>query len=255
MAHVSLVAPELELEEPTLVDGLPGMGLVGKLAADHLVGEFDMEYVAGVYCEGVPSVAAYRRTDPGVRPPVQLHADGDRDLLALTSDVPVSPSGAPDFAECITDWLVEHDATPIFVSGLDGDGENEEEVVDGAPPDGRALYGVAAGDGGRLLDDVGIERPPAPGIVTGPTGALLHRAGEVGHDGVGLLVESDGSLPDVEAARTLVDRGIEPLAGLEIDTEPFVERTVELSHVAREAVERLGRSADGGHAEPTPTFY
>lgn len=249
MAHVDVVAPDLAFDEPLLVDGLPGRGLVGKLVADHLVGEFGMDYYAGIHCEGVPPIAAYRADGSAVRSPVQLYADPDHDLLALTSDVPVSPSRAPQFAGCITDWLVEHSVTPIYLAGLDGTVDPDEEARR------RELYGLSTGDGDAILDAAGIVPPRHAGIVTGPTGALLDRASEVDLAGVGLLVESDGEFPDLDAARVVVDRGIEPIAGIDIDTEPFVDRATELSPVAESALGQLHESDGNSRAKPTPTFH
>ncbi|MDD4331543.1 MAG: PAC2 family protein, partial [Methanosarcinaceae archaeon] len=40
---------ELELEKPILIVGLPGVGLVGKLVAEHLVSELNAEKVFEVY--------------------------------------------------------------------------------------------------------------------------------------------------------------------------------------------------------------
>ena len=249
MAHVDVQRPDQTFEEPMLVDGLPGTGLIGKLVADHFVGTFDMEYYAGVHCEGVPPMAAYRTNESPVRPPTQLYADADRDLLALTSDIPISASGAPSFADCITDWLADRGVTPIYLAGLDGAVDPDDDA------NSRELYGVSTGGGNALLDEAGIVPPRHAGVVTGPTGALLERAGEVGIDGVGLLVESDGSLPDLDAARVVVDRGIAQLVGVEIDTEPFVDRTVELSPVAESVVERIQEAGDASSgAQPTPTF-
>lgn len=45
---------ETELEQPTLIKGLSGVGLVGKIPADHQVTTFDMPYYASVRCEGIP---------------------------------------------------------------------------------------------------------------------------------------------------------------------------------------------------------
>lgn len=246
MAHVDVVAPDLALEEPTLVEGLPGMGLIGKLVADHLREEFEMTYYAGVHCEGVPPVAAYRTDDPTVRPPVQVYAADDRDLLVLVSDIPVSPSDAPEFADCITDFLGAQDVTPVFTSGFD------ESVEAGQGGQGRALHGVATGDGEDLLAMAGIEPPHHAGIVTGSTGALLERAGEVGLDGVGLLVESTDELPDVEAALAVIEDGIEPITGLAVDTRPFVDGSIEMSPIAESVLENMQA---GNRAEPTPTFH
>ena len=130
MAHVE-EKTTLELEEPVMVEGLPGVGLVGKIAADHLVDAFDMTYYAACRCDGLPDVAVYGEGERGVKPPVRIYADERRDLLVLQSDVPVSPAAATEFAGCIAGWLADNEVFPIYASGLP---EDKEEVP--------ALYGV-----------------------------------------------------------------------------------------------------------------
>lgn len=44
----------LELKKPILVVGLPGVGLVGKLVAEHLVDELGAEKVIEVYSPHFP---------------------------------------------------------------------------------------------------------------------------------------------------------------------------------------------------------
>jgi uncharacterized protein len=72
MARVQIIDEGIELESPTLIEGLPGAGLVGKIAADHLVDEFEMEYYGALLCEGLPRVAVYEGNSPDLRPPVRL---------------------------------------------------------------------------------------------------------------------------------------------------------------------------------------
>lgn len=248
MAHVTVEKPDLSFDEPTLVDGLPGKGLIGKLIADRLVSEFEMEYYAGVYCDGVPPVAAYRSGDSEVRTGVQLYGDADRDLLVLVSDIPVPTGSATEFAGCLTDWLRKNDVTPVYISGLSGGNTGDE--------DHPTLYGLSTGDGDRLLDEADIISPEHAGMVTGPTGALLNRASDEDLDAVGLLVGTDGSLPDFDAAQVVLERGIEPIVGIEIEMEEFSADVHELSPVAQSALEQLGGDSDGNtRAQPTPTFY
>jgi len=250
MACVTVESQGQSFDEPVLLDGLPGAGLVGKLVVDHLLDAFEMEYHAGVYCEGVPQVAAYQSNASAVRPPVQVFADPDHDVLALTSDVPVSPSEAPEFADCLTDWIEETAATPVFLGGL----PESFEVESGARS--RELYGLSTGDGDELLDRAGIVPPRDPGNVTGPTGALLHQAQRKGIDGVGLLVECTAEFPDLEAAQLVVEHGIEPIAAVRIDTDPFADRTIEMSPTTQEFIETIRESDDGAtRAQPTATFH
>ena len=57
MAHVEIHRDDIELDAPTLVEGLPGVGLVGKLAADHLVDALDMVHYGTARCDGLPEIA------------------------------------------------------------------------------------------------------------------------------------------------------------------------------------------------------
>lgn len=240
MAHVSIEDEAVDLETPMLVEGLPGAGLVGKIAADHLVAELDTTYYAALYCDGLPPVATYLGEDSTLRPPVRLYAAESEGLLVLQSDVPVSPSSAPEFATCLTNWLTEEGILPIYLSGLGGQKE-------GAPN----LYGVATADGEPFLEEAGIVPPADGGLISGPTGALMYRAEFSNLDSVGLVVECDGQFPDPEAARVLLDAGIAPLAGIDIDTDSLVEQAEDI----RDARERLARrmgDADDESSEARP---
>ncbi|MFC6992090.1 proteasome assembly chaperone family protein [Haladaptatus sp. GCM10025707] len=237
MAHVQIHDESLEFDAPTLVEGLPGVGLVGKIAADHLVETFEMSHFGSLHCEGIPRVAVYGEGNSTVRAPVRLYADEDRDLVVLQSDVPVSPSQAADFSSCLTGWIADHGATPIFLSGL------PTEKGDGEP----ALYGVSTGDGASLLDRADIASPTEGGVITGPTGSLINRAIELDLTGVGLVVESDKQFPDPEAARILLMHGIGPIADIDVNTDDLVDRAEEI----REAKEQLAQRMQDADEEST----
>ena len=228
MARVQIHADHLEFDDPVLIEGLPGAGLVGKIAADHLVDTLDMEYYGALHCEGLPQVAVYEGTSSTVRPPVRLYADRETDLVALQSDVPVSPTRANEFANCITGWLDANDAFPIYLSGL-----AEEK---GDAPD---LYGIATGEAESVLNDADIAPPRDGGMVTGPTGALIHRATEIEIDSVGLIVQTDATFPDPEAARTILEYGIAPITGVDIDARRLVERADEIQKAREQLAQRL----------------
>jgi len=238
---------DVELEEPTLVEGLPGLGLVGKLATDHLVETFDMTYYASVHCDGLPGVGVYREGDRLVRPAVRLYADAERDLVALQSDVPVSASAAPGFADCVTDWIETEGALPLFLSGYPGQNEDDETPV----------FGVATTESaGDRLADLDVAAPSENGAVAGPTGALLERAAETGVDGVGLIVESDPQFPDPEAAAALIERGIGPLAGVDADVSELIDRAEEIRAQKEQLARRMQQAAtdESSQAQPIRMF-
>jgi uncharacterized protein len=243
MAHVD-ARDDVELESPTLVEGLPGVGLVGKIAADHLVETLDMTYYATCECDGLPEVAVFRSGRSEYEPPVKLYADPDRDLLVLKSDVPVSPSAATEFADCVTNWLIERDVTALYISGFPA----EKNGVPG-------LHGVGTGDAVDLLDEHDIGRPSQNGVVSGPTGALLHSARREGLDALGLVVESSQNFPDPEAARVVLLDAVAPITGVDVDTDALVDRAEEVSE-ARETLAKQMEQADdeSSRAQPVGMF-
>lgn len=225
-----------------LVEGFPGVGLAGKIAADHLVNTLATEEYATLHCDGLPRIGVYQNGDHGVHQPVRIHAPAEGDEpLVLTSDVPVSPSSAEEFASCVTGWFEEHDITPLLLSGMPAE-------KDGDPP---SVFGVASGEAGAHLEEAGIDTPTERGAVSGPTGALLNRADQVDLDAVALVVESDPRFPDPEAARRLITAGVEPLTGIEVPVEDLVERAEEIQKSREQLAKQMQEAGDeSSKAEP-----
>jgi len=232
MSRIDVRREDVSLDEPTLVEGLPGIGLVGKLAADHLAETFEMVHYANIHCEGLPPVATYLDGERDLSPPVRLYADPDRDLLALRSDVPVSPPAALEFADCLGSWNVDAEVTPIYLSGIGRERDEGEEP---------SLYGVGTGGAAAALDAADIEPPGESGLVSGPTGALLNHAVRNGEPATCLIVEASQRFPDPEAAARLLEDGIGPLLDLTVPVDELRERAEEI----RRAKRRLARQMQG----------
>ena len=220
---------DVSLDEPTLVEGFPGVGLVGKIVVDHLIEELGMEHYANVHCEGIPPVTTYQPDSSELVTPVRLYVDAERDLLALQSDVPINPKAANAFADCVTEWFEAESVLPLYISGLPRQTDAERPT----------LYGVGAGDGTARLADAGIDTPNEMGIVSGPTGALLSHAVDHGMTAVGVVVESDPQFPDPDAAKAVIERAIEPISDVEIDTSDLTDKAAEIEQARTQLLKRM----------------
>ncbi|MGM0591222.1 MAG: proteasome assembly chaperone family protein [Halobacteriota archaeon] len=241
MAQIELLNPDIELDSPAMVEGLPGVGLVGKIAADHLVDVFEMERYANVHCDALPKVTIYEEGDSSLRTPVQLYADADRDLLVLHSDIPISSEAANEFATCMRRWFDEQHVLPIYLSGLPR--KKTAEVP--------SVYGVGVGAGVRRLADMEIHVPTETGLISGPTGALLSHAVENELDAIGLVVESDPRFPDPEASRVVIKDGVEKLLDVEVPVADLVEHAEEIRN-AREQLAKQMQQADEESTKARP---
>lgn len=117
MAHIRVVDDEVDLRNPTLVEGFAGAGLVGKIVADHMIDATALGHYANGHCDGFDQVAVYDRGTPGLASPVRLYADPSDEVVVLQSDIPVETDAAEEFAECFAPWLANN-AMPVFIAGL-----------------------------------------------------------------------------------------------------------------------------------------
>lgn len=293
---------QIELTDPVLLEGFPGMGLVGKIAVDHLVAELDMVHFADVHCDALPRVAGFGEGESAVRSPVRLYADPDRDLVALQSDVQVSPDAAYEFAGCVADWLDETDTTAVYVAGTepdeepngdgtDGDGAEttvaEDDVVsagadaaaateesgdgdvessDSAATDAGEessstateadrdprLRGVATAGATDRLAETDLQVPDNAGIVSGPSGALLAHAMETELPAIGVVADTTPRFPDPEAAKAVLERVVEPLAGVDVGVEQLLEHAERVRAAKQRLADQVAAAEDDSSSKATP---
>lgn len=240
MARLQVLADDVELDSPTLVEGFPGVGLVGKIAADHLVETLELTHYANVHCDGVRRVTIYDGGSPELVAPIRLYASDDGRLLVLQSDVPIDPDAATEFAQCFSPWLDDH-ALPLFIAGLPTEDRAEEP----------GLFGVGVGEGVDVVRKAGLDTPGERGVVSGPSGALLAHAVEHGLDAVGLVAEADPRFPDPVAAKVVLQAGIEQITGVDVAVDVLDSQAEEIQEAKEQLAMRM-RKADQSSSEANP---
>ncbi|ELZ14694.1 hypothetical protein C477_19974 [Haloterrigena salina JCM 13891] len=220
---------EVELDDPVLVEGLPGVGHVGSLAVEHLLEELeaDSTLVRRVYSQEFPPQVS---VEDGVADLTcaEIHAvtvpDG-RDLLLLTGDHQAQTNdGHYILTDAFLDIAEEFGASELYALGGVPTGELiEEYAVVGAVSNESLL---------EELEDVGVEfreDEPAGGIV-GVSGLLLGLGGRRGFDGACLMGETSGYLVDPKSARAVLEV-LEETLGFDLEYESLDERADEMEEV------------------------
>ena len=72
----------------------------------------------------------------------------------------------------------------------------------------------------------------------------VNRAQEADFDAVALVVESDPQFPDPEAARILLEKGIEPVVGVDVEVSELVDRTEEIQRQKETLAKRMQEAGD-----------
>jgi len=224
---------EPTLRDPVLVEGLPGVGHVGKLAAEHLLEEFDSDLVARVYADEFPPQVGIDDDGVASLACAEFHAvdTGERDLLVLTGDHQAqSHSGHYHITDSFLDVAESFDVSGVYALGGVPTGELVEE------PD--VLGAVADADGIEALEDAGVEfreGEPAGGIV-GVSGLLLGMGGRRGLSAACLMGETSGYLVDPTSAQAVLEI-LETVVGFEVGYDSLEERAEEMKEVAEKIQE------------------
>jgi hypothetical protein len=231
-----------ELTDPVLVEGLPGVGHVGKLAAEHLLEEFDSTLVRRVYADEFPPQVT---VEDGVTELVcaEFHAVdvGDRDLVVLSGDHQAqSNAGHYRLTDAFLDVAESFDVERAYALGGVPTGELVEEyTVLGAVTDESLIDELEAANVEFREDE------PAGGIV-GVSGLILGLAPRRGMDAACLMGETSGYLVDPRSARAVLEI-LQDLLGFDVDYESLEERADEMEEVVSKIQEMQDQQA------PVPT--
>jgi len=198
------IRKEISLKSPILIEGLPGIGLVGKLAADTLIKGLKAEKFADLYSPDFPPQVLIQEDST-----VRLlrnefyywkaeHKD-QNDLIILVGDVQgTTPQSFFSLSGTIIDFAETYKTkTIITLGGLATGKMSKAPKVFGAVTH-KSLV--------REFKKAGVvfEQRPGPGIV-GAAGLLLGLGELKGIKGICLMGETQGNYVDPKSAKAVLE--------------------------------------------------
>lgn len=229
---------DLAPTEPTLIEGLPGHGMVASIAVDHLTEQLGLERYGTIRSDALPPVASF--ADGIVQDTVRVYARASPDVMTLQSDVPVPEEAFSGLGQCVLEELADEFERAIFIAGAPARSEDQLGNVSA----------IATTQGLKdELEAAGIGIEPDSGAVGGVTGALVTACYHADVPAMLLLVRADPRLPDPGAARTVIEEALEPLVEFDVDTEALREQAEEIQRQKQRVVEQLQQTR-GQEAEP-----
>jgi uncharacterized protein (TIGR00162 family) len=220
---------EPELRDPVLIEGLPGVGHVGKLAAEHLVEELDSELVRQVYADEFP-------------PQVTVNDEGVADLTCAELHAVTTAGDGPDLVVLTGDHQAatndgHYRLTTAFLDAAESLGVETAYALGGVPTgelveEYTVLGAISAADQKATLEDAGVEfRPDEPeGGIVGVSGLILGLGKRRGLDAACLMGETSGYLVDPKSAQAVLEV-LETVLGFEVDFSSLEDRAEEMEEV------------------------
>jgi len=220
---------EGDLSDPVLVEGLPGVGHVGKLAAEHVLEELESEVAERVYSTHFPPQVSVEEGCTELAH-AEFHAvtPGEgRDLLVLTGNHQAqNNAGHYGLTDAFLDVAADYGAEEVYALGGVPTGELIKEYgVVGAVTDERRVDD---------LETAGVEfrdEEPAGGIV-GVSGLLLGLGERRNFEATCLMGETSGYLVDPKSAQAVLEV-LQAVLGIDLDFAELEERAEEMEQVVR----------------------
>ncbi len=220
---------EVTLKDPILVEGLPGVGHVGKLVADHMVEELDAEKIMEIYSPHFPPQVMVKEdgTIRQVRNEIYAYhgKEGEPDLLIIVGDYQSATNeGHYELCGIFLDLAESYHVKRIYALGGYGTGQFvDKPTVMGAATSIELV---------TEMKEKGVvfhENEPGGGII-GVSGLLLGLGALRGLDAVCLMGVTSGYLVDPKAA-TEVLRILCRILGIEVDVHALEERATEMEKI------------------------
>lgn len=190
MWEITKESPEPKLNKPIFIEGLPGIGNVGKIAADFLVEELKAEELYSFFSYRFPHSVFVNDKNLVEMPRMKIYyKKGKRDLLILTGDIqPIDEESCYSFCDEILDIVKKYKCSEMVTTGGIG--------LQNIPEKPRVF---CTGNDSKLLKEyvgkgLGIEKNifGVVGPIVGVSGVLLGLGKKRNVKGVSLLAETFG---------------------------------------------------------------
>ena len=232
----------VDAEKPTLIEGLPGHGLVAAIAVDQITEQLELAHCGNVASEEFPPVATF--DDGLVQDLVRVYAGSDPAVMTLQSDLALPEQSFEPLSKCVLEDLAPEFERAIFLAGAPA--ETEEEIG--------SVTGVSTTEEIRAdLEEAGISVADEPGVIGGITGALVRQCYQADVPAALLIVRSHPFLPDPRAAKSVIENAIEPLVEFDIDTTELEEQAEDIQRRMQQVAEQYQQMAEeqGGDQQPS----
>ncbi len=213
------------LKDPILIEGLPGMGNVGKICADFLIDELKPTLIYDIYSYYFPHSVFVTETNLTELPKVSLYAlkTKQQDFLILAGDIqPLDERGSYEFSTKILELISEFKCKKIITIGGIGLGNISTKP---------RVYGVASDTKTKKWYQKAnkkiIFKEAKAATIVGAAGLLLGLGKLDGFTGIALLAETFGH-PfhlGLKEARTVLSI-LKNIYGLEINLD-LIEKEIQ----------------------------
>jgi uncharacterized protein len=199
-------------KNPTIIEGFPGLGLIGTIATEFLISHLKCELIGKIKSDDLPAMVAIHENK--IVQPFGIFYSKKYNLVILHAVS--NPAGFEwDVAEGVKNLAKNLQAKEII--------SLESVNLAGAAKKPKAFYYSNVAARRKKFDSMGL-MPLKEGIIMGVTASLLLRLDTVKFSS--LFVEANSKMPDSKAAAKVIEI-LDELLGLKVNPKPLLKQAKE----------------------------
>jgi len=238
---------DMDLKDGTILEGFPGIGIVGPIAATYLIDYLKMDQICALDSEDFPPTSMVYANKPKF--PARIYANSEHKIALFLSEFTPSPKLHRPIAKKLLAWAKEQRCKMfICMEGLPSEAGEEPRGEGARKID---VFGVGSTDEARNnLKNADIKNLET-GIIYGVSGVLLNEGRWENFDVITLLAEAYVDAPDALAAARVLEALDRLMPDIKIETKPLLEQ----SRKFEEHLKGLRKQAEPQVKEPYKAMY
>jgi uncharacterized protein len=226
LSEINIVEKKQIPQGATMLFGFPDVGLVGVIAASHLIEELNLTEVAYMDSTLLPPLIVLHEGLPHST----IRIFGNHNILLAVSETPVAADAIYPVIDALINWGKGKKAKMmVSLSGMPiQDRQDAKEL--------KVFAAASSPEMLKMVQDKGIEAL-MEGYVVGPQAIMLMRCAQMGLPATTLLAQCFLNYPDPEAAAEVL-KSLTKVTGIKVDIAKLLEKGEEIRLKARDVMKR-----------------
>ncbi|MCL4373546.1 MAG: PAC2 family protein [Candidatus Marsarchaeota archaeon] len=219
---------KVDLSGSTLIEGFPGIGLVGPMTISYLIDKLGMEYVGYLDSSEFPPLVSIHKGEPV--PPVRLYFSEKQKFTTIFAEFAMPLEIVYELAETVYKFVNTSGIKKIIsISGIPQSDQSE------------ATFAISSVDSLNAEIEKAGMKPIAEGVASGVNALLLMHAKLDGMADINILVPVVQDIIDPKYAEDAID-GLNKLLDLDIDTSELKKEAQEVEAKIQDMIKKHSES-------------
>lgn len=224
--EVRIIERESVPPSAVMLFGFPDVGLVGVIAASHLISELNLKEVAYVDSRLLPPLIVLHEGLP--HSPIRIF--GNHNVLLAVSETAISADTIYSIMHTLIDWGRNKNIEMMI--SMSGNPVQDRQDIEKL----KVFAAASSPEMLKTVQDKGVQ-VLREGYMVGPQAIMMQYCANTGVPAITLLAQCFFNYPDPEAAAEVL-RELKNIAGIKVDVSKLLEKGDEIRLRARDVMKR-----------------